>query len=60
MTGPQLMYVTEDGRIEFHPEAAVAYEALIEHTITCAQCNADQRKCVPGTALRHALRETRR
>ncbi|MFF2845485.1 hypothetical protein ACFVT5_04025 [Streptomyces sp. NPDC058001] len=60
MTGPQLMYVTEDGRVEFFPEAAIAYAALIEHTVTCAQCNADQSKCVPGTALRRALRAARR
>ncbi|MFJ6566205.1 hypothetical protein ACIQNU_02205 [Streptomyces sp. NPDC091292] len=55
-----LFALTEDGDTVMYPDAAIAYEALLQHTITCAQCNTDQRKCEPGTALRRALRETRR
>ncbi|MFJ6568706.1 hypothetical protein ACIQNU_14875 [Streptomyces sp. NPDC091292] len=55
-----LFTLTEDGRTVMLPDAAVAYKTLIEHTITCTQCNTDQRKCEPGTVLRRALRETRR
>ncbi|MFJ6573020.1 hypothetical protein ACIQNU_37000 [Streptomyces sp. NPDC091292] len=55
-----LFTLTEDGRTVMLPDAAVAYRNLIEHTVTCTQCNTDQRKCAPGTALRRTLRETRR
>ncbi|MFJ6571228.1 hypothetical protein ACIQNU_27820 [Streptomyces sp. NPDC091292] len=48
-----LFTLTEDGRSVMLPDAAVAYKNLIEHTVTCAHCNTDQRQ-------RRALRETRR